>query len=1684
MAADVNVLGLNIELQLRTQQFEDQLSSYMEKQTEDLAQKFSEAFSKAASNSAATGLGQFFENLATDTASAAVSLDGLFKSLGNISSAAASSGIDIKAMRDALDAINIGRQLRQTEDLNKLYGDLGVAVENYKNAIANADETPLTGEALANARKMYDDMMRVRDAIDVKNEGHIEQNDLMKESNDLIESMPDGLQESAASLEDIGKAAKYTEAILGSILRAIMASAEAADEFASVNYRAYGSSEDILRTTDIMALKYGILGKEAIAATKALGAFAIDPTKLENLVDVSAKFSRVAGVSVEESAKFVRNLTMIGVEGKNLDDVIMDVSDNMRAFGLTGDEATGMVSKLGMSAAYFNRTMGPEKFAKLTVAASRLAGVTKKLGGNVDEMNQYAAKFAESDFDTMVGLMAATGMPKIETKDFEKAMVMAGQTAESILGQFEKDSIEYKMAYESVAESFFAGNKTALDNALKQQDMFGEFLEANNLQMADREVAMALYLGQLGQEFKKQKNLEELYKESMNLTRQYDKFKSNLEAIADFVLSVFWPGLSVIFFSLNYVFLQLGAGLDYLKEMFKSLSPEAQQTLRVIGTILSVLLSLSVIAYGAIRVFRIFTSVLAFFRAMMSITTVTTTAAGGSMLATLQAIGSGIVTFVSRIAPFTPQIFSIAVSFLILAAAVAIVAASLLALSFAGPQLLKAGLIIAVVLIVMALALGLIAASAGVTVPVLYAIATAFVIMAAALLVASIAVLIVAYATTIVADSLIKMAESAGSIALLGLSLGLVGIGLLVVAAAGFIFAASMIFLAPALIVLAAAMSRLMIPALVISVALVVAAMAFKMMTEALLPLMANPAALVEVAYGFLVLGAGLLLTAVAAVVFSLAMLLLVPSIVALSGVLGALAVPLIAISIAMLIAAVAVQMISAAMLPLIENAAAMMEVAFSFVVLGIGLLITAAASVVFAAAMFLLVPSIVTLTGVLGALAVPLMLIAIAMVIAASAVQMISAAMVPLMENAEAFSQVALSFVVLGAGLLLVAVAGVIFAAAMVIVLPALVGLSAVLTSLATPLLMISVAMVIAATATQMISDAMLPLIENSAALMEAAFSFVVLGAGLLLTAAASVLFSAAMVLLVPAIGALTIALLALSVPIAAVASSFDIIANAAFKIRDAILSLVEHTDEVRAIAFAVSELAIALGFAAITSVLFSLSCILLVPAIIALAFAMGLLMIPLTVVAIATSILADAFMKINQAVMPLLDRVGDVFALGSAFVWLAIGMGLASLAGALFVLVSLFLVPAIIALAFALTLLVPPLVTIAFAFILMALAVENVVISLIALAGVVEPLLYVAMALVTITAALGVLSLISIPVTAALALLTGSLLAFGAALYFIRTSVSMVGMGIYLLGEGIANVANAKNALPAMKEFAQTVKDLRSSFKDLQNIDVEFQQLDTAVANITRISQNLAGPALMLAEESELLKGAGDNMMNAGIGMSIGAELISAAVATMEGVDTSIIITKLQELNNGVVDLSEGTSEVERLGAAIDNMANAIERLNNIGSLDFDMSSLANATSQMMEVSASMGDALQFDDGSVVSATEQLNVATSSLAGLNAELERVAALGDNMKRDEDRKDSSPISVVQVKDGNKKVAAPANMSAKIFGELKKLNEFLEDALDPENFKNEELLSLLRRYLPEIAEGEDPLDNALGSWTQ
>lgn len=532
------------------------------------------------------------DNVIDDISKKFINLEGtvsgsLKKSVGSITSMGSSS-------------LNIFK------DVNKVFGLFGKETKTLQTA-NESKPISLVEKDLKTFKNINKEAQILCDAVTTKNKGHLEQNKLLQNDVDLLKQVNDNLEQANKVIDDEIEAVKNLRAAFDglrqvglSILRTIIDSDKATQNFVTTNFRLYDTQTGLVATSRQLALSTGVASEKAYEVVQALGNLSMPKEQMVELGDSILKANQYLGVGITQLAEFSRQNRFAGGDAKSFNRIMGYGADAMRKYGLSSEDVAGVLNDTSVSV------------VDLEISFGKLAGRTRDSNGNlVTSMEVYKqsqlvfkgfAKSIGADADEMAAsLKVALDPQKMALFDsFARRLGISLKTPEDrltampmlVAGMAKNMNLTLEDLEKSKGTGQEAMVAKARMQALARQTGLTEKQIDAQLRL-NAEIDRAAKAGKLNkndlksvEDFMKIKQAEQAtndFKESMGtLTGQIGMLKTRINAFFGLLNGVLGKGLYDIFQSVSFVLKPITAIVEKIGNQIRKFGESNNITARMV----------------------------------------------------------------------------------------------------------------------------------------------------------------------------------------------------------------------------------------------------------------------------------------------------------------------------------------------------------------------------------------------------------------------------------------------------------------------------------------------------------------------------------------------------------------------------------------------------------------------------------------------------------------------------------------------------------------------------------------------------------------------------------------------------------------------------------------------------------------------------------------------------------------------------------------------------------------------------------------------------------------------------------------------------------------------------------------------------------------------------------------------
>jgi len=273
---------------------------------------------------------------------------------------------------------NLGsNSLTTFKDVNKIFSLFGKQTKDLQVA-RKSKPISLEEKDLKTFKDINKEAVILNAAVKTKNKGHLEQNKLLQNDVDISKEVNSNLKSAVEEIDDqIEGAMRLRAAFDGfrqvglSILRNIVDSDKATQNFVTTNFRLYDTQTGLVATSRQLALSTGIASEKAYEVVQALGNLAMPKEQMVELGDSILKANQYLGVGITQLAEFSRQNRFAGGDTQSFNRIMGYSADAMRKYGLNSEDVASVLNDTSVSV------------VDLEISFGKLAGRTRDSNGNL-----------------------------------------------------------------------------------------------------------------------------------------------------------------------------------------------------------------------------------------------------------------------------------------------------------------------------------------------------------------------------------------------------------------------------------------------------------------------------------------------------------------------------------------------------------------------------------------------------------------------------------------------------------------------------------------------------------------------------------------------------------------------------------------------------------------------------------------------------------------------------------------------------------------------------------------------------------------------------------------------------------------------------------------------------------------------------------------------------------------------------------------------------------------------------------------------------------------------------------------------------------------------------------------------------------------------------------------------------
>jgi hypothetical protein len=402
--------------------------------------------------------------------------------------------------------------------------------------------------------------------LELKNLQHERELGLLSEEVVAAAEVADEIDRTRANAELSGRALQKVLNTIRDIGKAVIASDEAAEQFVTTNWRAYGTQQMLAQEVRGLVMEYGLLKDEAQAAMVMMGTMKVPRDELVNYSKTVASANRYMGVGVDTLGHYARQMRQVGGDSESLEKHFHNLSNLMYKFKLSTEDMNRVLSDTSMSASMMARVFkatgeGADVAQQYTELRAALVGIGGAANRSADEVTAFT-KQLEDPMNRMK-FAAQAGMSQITTMDdYAKATTRVGKRIGDLVDQYEAAGYSGEQLQLMLDRQAGAWGLASGEQMLMIADMqdAAEQMEINTNSFEGMTKAAEAFRLQA---------LNPLLPANRTLTRQMQIFGSTLLQILHYVIEPMRYALMWLMIGINLLVQQVGRAIKAFGEFWK-----------------------------------------------------------------------------------------------------------------------------------------------------------------------------------------------------------------------------------------------------------------------------------------------------------------------------------------------------------------------------------------------------------------------------------------------------------------------------------------------------------------------------------------------------------------------------------------------------------------------------------------------------------------------------------------------------------------------------------------------------------------------------------------------------------------------------------------------------------------------------------------------------------------------------------------------------------------------------------------------------------------------------------------------------------------------------------------------------------------------------------------------------------
>lgn len=544
---DPNVYALNIQIELDAEKAFNILDEFGESisKIEQQIQNVAEAALRGL-GAVAAKTEQAVQSVTNVTEAFSTHLGKTVDHADGLAEGAASAAIDIATM--AGDLAGVGDTFESIEKNSGFFNGnlrqtkvfIGDIIKSIANKLRLQQQAVKIGSTeLDNAAAMNDQLKQVTANVQKKNVKHAEEGEYISAEIAMLSQAFHLTNEHEAAVQRTADAFKSVWRNVTSIVAWLREAGKNTEEFATANFRLYGSQEQLLNQSRMLTSEAGLLQQESRAALVALGNVRVPVDQQYKLAGAIGRVNKITGIQVDTLAEYSKNMRLVGMDSDKQTIAFAKMTEAARKFGLTQQDLSKSVLGSTERMIALNRMLGgdPEQLARFQNMELAVMGIAKQAGLGTDAAQDLMNQFA--DPEKVLALGGYLGMQIETADDMSIAVGKLGQQLSELEVQAKAGDKAAQLQLKALSEQF-AGSEKGGEAAIQTFRAMQEQLDLTGGSIDNAADALAA-LNRLGRE------------RDFTLERQLALLTEKFYAVTGAILTFIGEGLVPVIWALNGV---------------------------------------------------------------------------------------------------------------------------------------------------------------------------------------------------------------------------------------------------------------------------------------------------------------------------------------------------------------------------------------------------------------------------------------------------------------------------------------------------------------------------------------------------------------------------------------------------------------------------------------------------------------------------------------------------------------------------------------------------------------------------------------------------------------------------------------------------------------------------------------------------------------------------------------------------------------------------------------------------------------------------------------------------------------------------------------------------------------------------------------------------------------------------